>query len=206
MTNVMTMLRDVAAGRGDVAFVDPPTRQKCQRAFERGVECTLNLQIKVDGRLTAWAQQYDDKTLQPAKARAYELPSISADESEDIVLLLMELPQPSERARTAIDAAAAWYEASKITGKRVATVTGPQYENGKDRVLVDDASAPPMWARFYDIDTNKPFFSSRDGVKRWAMSEISWERRNHYSWYGPWGKNVLDHYAQWKKRVSDEKK
>ena len=206
MTNVMTMLRDVADGRGDVSFVEPPVREKCRAAFNRGVECTLNLQIKINGKLTAWAQQYDDKTFRPAKARAYELPSISADESEDIAILLMDLPHPSDRVRTAIASVAGWYSASKITGKRVATVSGPQYENGKDRVLVDDPSAPPLWARFYDIESDKPFFVSRDGVKRDAMSEISWERRNHYSWYGTWGKNVLDHYADWKKRVGDETK
>lgn len=44
---------------------------------------------------TVWAQQYDHETLQPVKARAYELPGLSASESADIVMLLMRIKKPS---------------------------------------------------------------------------------------------------------------
>jgi pectinesterase len=205
MVNIMTLLRDIADAREDVTFIDSATREKCRSAFERGVACTLKLQIKTNGHLTAWAQQYDPKTLQPATARAYELPGISASESDDIVLMLMDLPHPDSQVQTAIESAVQWYRDSEITGKKFKVVTGPQYENGKDKLLVDDPSAPAIWARFYDLSSNRPFFCARDGIKRWKVSEISWERRNFYAWYGTWGSRVLEAYPKWKERVKDEK-
>src|SRR5204863_5374497 len=129
------------------------------------------------------------------------LPGITPDESAEIVLLLMSLDKPDERVRRAIDSAAEWFESTKILGKRVQVVTGAQYEKGKDKVVVDDPNAPPLWARFYDIETNKPFFCSRDGIKRDSMDQISHERRNGYSWYGAWGEKVEQAYPQWKQRI-----
>ena len=73
--------------------------------------------------------------------------------------------------RASIEAATAWFEASKILGKRWETVTGPQYEKGRDKQLVDDPAAPPLWARFYDLDTNRPLFCGRDGVKHGSVTE-----------------------------------
>jgi pectinesterase len=199
MTNVMRLLQEVFEAKTDFAFVSDADRQHARESFDRGVECILNCQIKVNGKLTAWCQQHDEVTLAPASARAYELPSITGGESSGIVLLLMNQPRQDERIRAAIDAAAAWYGSAKITGKRVQVVTGDQYEKGHDKVVVDDPSAPPLWARFYDLETGRPFFCSRDGVKRASLAEISWERRNGYAWYGNWGLKVEEAYAQWKK-------
>lgn len=49
---------------------------------------------------------------------------------------------------------------------------------GYDKVVVKDPSAPSLWARFYEIGTNKPIFCSRDGKPRETLAEISYERRN----------------------------
>lgn len=201
MTNVMRLLRDVAAGKDEFAFVDEATRSKSKAAFDRGVECILKSQIQRDGVLTGWCQQIDEKTLAPASARTYELPSISGDESAGIADLLMEIERPDARIRAAVEGVVAWYDQVKIVGKKVQNVTGPEYESGKDRKLVDDPSAPPIWARFYDIETNKPFFASRDGIKRDDYAAISWERRNKYSWFGNWGAKVAKDYVKWKARV-----
>jgi PelA/Pel-15E family pectate lyase len=201
MVNVMRLLRDVAAGKEGFSFVDTATREQCHAAFDRGVECILASQIKHDGKLTGWCQQHDEVTLAPTSARTYELPSISGSESAGIVVLLMELEKPDARTRTAIEGAIAWFESVKITGKKVANVTGSTYENGKDRQLVDDPDAPPIWGRFYDIETNKPFFASRDGIKRENYADISWERRNKYSWFGNSGSKALQAYEKWKTRA-----
>ena len=37
-----------------------------------------------------------------------------------------------------------------------------------------------MWARFYEIGTNRPIFSDRDGFAKHDLSEIGYERRNGY--------------------------
>ncbi|HVF97585.1 MAG TPA: pectinesterase family protein, partial [Flavisolibacter sp.] len=58
-----------------------------------------------------------------------------------------------------------------------------------------------IWARFYDIETNKPFFTGRDGIKRWDVSHIESERRNGYAWYGTWPQKLLEKdYPVWLKK------
>jgi PelA/Pel-15E family pectate lyase len=62
---------------------------------------------------------------------------------------------------------------------------------------VDDPSAEPLWARYYDIETNRPFFCGRDGVKKWSLAEIEPERRSGYAWLRPWGAKVMKEYGKW---------
>jgi PelA/Pel-15E family pectate lyase len=202
MTEVCRLMRDVGERDQDFRFVNENLRARCDAAYRRGIDCILQCQIVQKGVLTAWAQQHDEVTLKPAGGRTYELPAISGRESEDIVRLLMEIEKPDDRAKRAIAAAAAWYERSKITGKRLQVFRGPQYENGWDTQLIDDPSAPPIWARFYDVETNQPFFASRDGHRHDRLADVPWERRNLYSWFGQWGKHVAGEYADWKKRIT----
>jgi PelA/Pel-15E family pectate lyase len=93
MNRVLGLLQDVAHDK-DYAFVDSDRRAKAKEAFQRGVDLILKLQIKQDGKLTGWAQQYDPDTLQPGKARTYELPSLATDETVGIVRLLMSIDKP----------------------------------------------------------------------------------------------------------------
>ena len=73
---------------------------------------------------------------------------------------------------------------------------------GYDKVVVKDPSAPPLWARFYEIGTNKPIFCSRDGKPRETLAEISYERRNGYSWLTDCPSRLLTRdYPAWKRRV-----
>jgi pectinesterase len=201
MIGVMDLLKDIVEGKPEVTFVSDEDRQRAAAAFEKGVECILNSQIKRDGKLTAWCEQVDEVTLAPAKARSYELPSISGDESAGITVLLMRIEKPDARVRDAIEAAVAWYDVSKIPGKRYEKVIDA---NGKvvDRVLKDDPTSV-VWARFYEIDTNKPFFCSRDGIKHDSLSDVTQERRAGYAWYGNWGEKLPQAYAKWKQRVGN---
>jgi pectinesterase len=57
-----------------------------------------------------------------------------------------------------------------------------------------------IWARFYEIGTNRPFFCDRDGIKKYHLNDIGSERRNGYSWYGNWGAGVAKAYDAWKKK------
>src|SRR5690606_25857918 len=77
MGAVMALLKDIAAGRDDFAFVAPERRQAAQASFDRGLECILATQIVIDDRLTGWCAQHHRETLAPVLARSYELPSIS---------------------------------------------------------------------------------------------------------------------------------
>jgi len=50
-------------------------------------------------------------------------------------------------------------------------------------VIVEDLAAPPLWARFYEIGTNRPIFCGRDGIIKYTLAGIEHERRIGYSWY-----------------------
>jgi PelA/Pel-15E family pectate lyase len=195
MTRLLGELKDIGAGGAPYVFVDAGRREKAKAAFDKGIGCILKCQIVVDGKLTGWCAQHDEVTLKPAGGRAYELPSISGGESADIAVLLMGIASPDDRVKTAIEGAYAWYEAAKIEGKKSVAVTGA--DGKRDRVLQDSPGAV-TWARFYDLETGKPFFSGRDGKKVWSMAEVEQERRTGYSWYGPWGERVEREYKKWK--------
>jgi hypothetical protein len=51
------------------------------------------------------------------------------------------------------------------------------------------------------ISTNRPIFCSRDGVIRYKLSEISYERRNGYGWYTDRPGDLLNkRYPAWQKK------
>ncbi|HSM49636.1 MAG TPA: pectate lyase, partial [Draconibacterium sp.] len=74
-----------------------------------------------------------------------------------------------------------------------------------DRRVVSDPIARPLWARFYDLENNRPFFCDRDGIKKYSLEEIGYERRNGYSWYSDSAQKILDNYVKWKKKLIREK-
>jgi pectate lyase len=192
MVRLLELLREVATADG-MKFVDPGRRRAAQAAFDRGIACILKCQIVVRGTPTVWCAQHDEVTLAPAAARSYELPSLSGSESAGILRLLMSLEKPSPEVIRAVKAGAAWFETAQLKGLKIVKVAG-------DRKVVEDPTAPPLWARFYEIETNQPFFCGRDGVKKHHLSEIEAERRNGYAWYGTWGESVAKTYAKWPHR------
>lgn len=192
MARLLNFLREVAAA-APYGFLESTERKSAQDSFDRGIQCILKCQIKVQGKLTAWCAQHDELDYSPRPARTYELVSLSGSESAGILLLLMSLDSPSPEVRQAIKAGADWFAASKLTGIRVVKTDG-------DRRVVKDPAAPPLWARFYEIESNRPFFCGRDGVKKYDLAEIEKERRNGYSWYGNWGERVQLGYAKWKEK------
>lgn len=189
MVRLLEFLRDSA----DYKVLDPPRKTKAAAAFGRGVDCILKCQILIGGKPTVWCAQHDEVTFAPAKARDYELPSLSGSESAGIVRFLMSLDKPSPDVIRAVKGGVEWFEAAKITGYRYG-------KSGKDRVLEMDAGAPPLWARFYDLETGKPFFCDRDGIKKNSVDQIGAERRNGYAWYGNWGESVAKDFAKWRHR------
>jgi PelA/Pel-15E family pectate lyase len=96
----------------------------------------------------------------------------------------MSLEKPSPEVIKAIDAVCRWYERSKITGIRTVKRDG-------NPIVVPDPNAPPMWARYYEIGTNRPILCGRDGVVKYDISQIEAERRNGYGWLGYWGDKLL---------------
>lgn len=198
MINALNILWDVAYKSSGFEAVDNSLQKPSEAAVKNGIGCILKTQVMVNGKLTAWCAQHDRKTLLPVKARAFELISLSGAETVGIVEFLMKVQNPSEEIKKSVTAAVQWLESAKIQGYKYEDVTDKAQPGGKDRVIVPDA-ASVIWARFYDIDTNKPFFSGRDSKKKWSVTEIEIERRTGYAWYGTWPAGLLaEGYPKWK--------
>lgn len=201
MTGVLELLRDIARQKAPYGWVDAERRSKAARAVEKGTECILETQVVVNGRRTVWCAQHDEVTLQPASARAYEHVSLSGHESVGIVRFLMDIDPPGERVKQAIESAASWFEQSRLEGIRWLRRPSSASVDGFEYAVVADAAAGPLWARFYEIGTNRPIFSGRDGVLRYNVAEIEEERRNHYRWYVDTPTRLLaEEYPSWRKK------
>ncbi len=200
MIGAMSVLRDIACKKPEYAFVGEDRRRRAEKAVQKGVECILNCQIVADGKKTAWCAQHDEKTFAPRKARSYELPSISGAESVGIVRFLMSIDNPDPEIIEAVQSAVAWFDRVRLTGIRQSNKPDESLEGGYDKVIVKDATAPPIWARFYQLRTNRPIFCGRDGEVKYHLAEIEHERRTNYSWYGYWPAELLTKdYPDWQK-------
>lgn len=192
MVNILTLLRALAAGQKEFAFVSAADRARAAAAVTRGLHCILATQIIVQGRLTVWCQQHDSLTLAPTSARNYEMPSQSSGESAGLALFLMELPNPSPEVVTAVHAAAAWFQ--KTVLQDVIFKPAP---DDSGRRLVAAPGATPMWPRYAEIGSDRPLFGDRDKTIHDDVNQISKERRNGYAWFGDGPKRALDLYRTW---------
>jgi len=66
---------------------------------------------------------------------------------------------------------------------------------------VADPGAPGLWARYYEIGTDRPLFGDHDDEVHRKFSDISVERRTGYAWYGSWPEDVLRAYPAWKREL-----
>jgi len=192
MVNILQFLGEVARGDGGFAFLPAEARTRATAAIQRGVACILACQIKVDGHRTVWCQQHDALTLAPASARNYEMPSQSGSESDDIMLYLMAVPNPSPEIVAAVHAAAGWFKKTEL--RDVAFRPAP---DGSGRALLAAPGAHGLWARYYQIGTDLPLFGDRDKSIHDHVEEISKERRNGYSWFNNGPDRALESYAKW---------
>lgn len=195
MIGVLKLLREVAKKKEDYLFVDEDRRAKAENAVEKAMPILLKTQVEINGKKTVWAAQYDEVTLKPAAARKFEPVSLTAGESVGIVRFLMLDGNPSPEKIDAIESAVRWFRENKIEGIRW------ERKNGEN-IVIKDKNAPPIWARFYQIETMKPIFIGRDSVIRYDVSEIEAERRNGYAWYVSEPNKLLNEdYPKWKEKI-----
>ena len=197
MVNVLTVLREAARGREPYAFVDAARRAQAAAAVEKGIACILHSQVKQQGRRLAWCAQHDEFNFLPAWARNFEPPSLSGGESAGIARFLMGVEHPSPEVIAAIEGAVAWFQAVAIRGVSVDNHPGP--DGQKDRHVVGNPAGPVLWARFYELGTNRPIFLGRDKVVRYDFNEIERERRTGYKYLGDWPADLLaQDYPRWR--------
>ncbi|MCD2518411.1 pectate lyase [Massilia sp. G4R7] len=191
MVRVVTLLNDVADGRGDFAFVPAPAREEARAAVGRAVAMFLAAQQRsVDGRLTGWGQQHDTLTLALVGARNFEPASLASAESASVLQFLMRQPDPSPALREAVHGGVAWLRAAALRD-----VAWKQTPNG--RQLAPAPGAPAIWARYYDAQTLKPIFGDRDRSIHDDVNELQVERRNGYAWFGAVPAKAIERYAAW---------
>lgn len=119
-----------------------------------------------------WAQQYD-AGLKPAWARAFEPPAWSSLSTVRNLHTLMDLHLETgeERFLTPIPAALGWLERSQLR--------------------------EGVWARLYEVGTNRPLYGDRDRKLHYTLEEISEERRRGYAWQGGFGvRGAAGRYAR----------
>ncbi len=209
MMGILNMFQDVLDRKPQWDWLDDARRTAAKSVVERAIGCILRCQIEVDGVKTGWCQQHDEKTFAAASARTFELASICPQETAEICRFLMRQKHPSAELVAAVDAAVKWMAGVQLHGIRVERVPAPKEEFLRHRANFDvvvkaDETAKPIWARHYEIGTNRPIFAGRDAVKRYALSEIERERRTGTLWYGNWPASLLaDEYPAWRKSLGD---
>lgn len=190
IVNVLALLRDViGTGTHGSPFVPAPVLARVTAAEARGVGCILDSQVTVRGVRTVWGQQHDPLTLLPTSARSYELAGLSGRESASIMRFLMDVPQPSDAVVAAVHAAADWFKAHQLTGYDY------DYLEGR----TENPSAAPIWARLTEVETDRPIFANRDGVKLYDWTQLT-DRRSGYAWYGREPATALREYEKWARK------
>ena len=218
MAQALELTRDIAMGRPEFAFAGPARRNAAAEAMRKGIGCVLKCQVVLDGKRTVWCQQHDEKDFRPRGARAFEPAALTAGESVRVVRFLMSIEPPGREVIRAVQGAAAWLNGpAKLTGLRFVDLRGQQYPKGRDRVIVQDSAAKPIWARLYYLGTlggsrwklvdpvrlNQPIFGDRDYKVYDALHKISHERRTGYSWYGHYPARLLaEDYPRWQRKWS----
>ncbi|MDB4916264.1 MAG: glycosyl hydrolase family 88 [Gemmatimonadetes bacterium] len=182
---ILATLDDVAAGK--VSIASPDERDKAARSAKRGVACLVNAQVVVNGKRTVWGQQYDPITLAVVRARSYELPGLAGRESASIMTYLMSLPTRDTRVVYAIYSAADWFRGHAMTGVRYDAANG---------FRTDSSNRSLLWARLTDIETGKPIFANRDGIKLFDWDKLT-DRRTGYAWFGTEPAAALKRFDEW---------
>ncbi len=189
MASALTVLHNAVESKSPFTgnIFSDSDRNAMKTAVSQGVDYILKSQWRQNGVLTVWCAQHGAYDYAPKMARAYELESLSGSESVEIAAFLMTQPQ-TPAVEAAVKAALAWFRSPNTI------LEDYRYDkNVEEKIVYSPGSR--MWYRFYDLNTNRGFFSDRDSRKVYDLMQISEERRNGYSWGGDYGERLLS-YAQ----------
>jgi PelA/Pel-15E family pectate lyase len=208
MIRIMQVLQHIAQNEPYYSFVNNEFRKEVNNAYQKGIDCILKCQIVENEKPTVWCQQHDNITLKPVGARTFELPSKASSESAEIVRLLTHVKNPNAEIVNAVKNAVAWFQKVEIKDTRIKTIPAKDvvykfHEAKFDKIVVTDSTAPPIWTRYYELETDRPMFANRDGKKVYHLSDVSRERRTGYAWYGYWPEKIISvEYPAWLKKIS----
>jgi PelA/Pel-15E family pectate lyase len=151
-------------------YDDPRYMDSVKRCIE------FYLRSQLPAPQTAWAQQYDE-ALRPAWARKFEPPAVTGGESAGNMLLLLDMyiEFGDQRYLDAVGRAVNWYRRARIGGTE---------EQG-------------VWARFYELGTNKPLYFTRTYELVYTDDDLP----VHYSFKSNYG---VDARIQYYEQIRDQ--
>lgn len=186
--NIMIFLKEMQTKEFSGLFTVKELKSAKQK-FGLGLNFIQNSQIRHKGKFQGWAQQYDPETFKPKKGRAYEMVAIATKETVSILDFLSSLEDLDFSFQQQVKQGKEWILSVAIKG----IAWGKKTNRGLPIVAEDSR----IWARFYEIGSNRAVFSGRDGIIKYSIAKIEVERRTEYSWYGNWGQKL---------RLSDSRK
>jgi PelA/Pel-15E family pectate lyase len=207
MIGIMNVLHRIIQNDPAYLFIGGSLKEKVRSAFDKGIQCILKCQIMENGKISVWCQQHDNIDYHPRDARKFEPAAICNCESSDIVLLLMSIDNPGKDVINSIQNAVKWFDESKIMGIKVKMINAPYVKyyyhvTGKDKIVVKDPFAPPIWTRYYELGSHRPLFSNRDSKPVYSLADVDRERRTGYRWYVYDPQKVLNKYLSWQKKYA----
>ncbi len=108
----------------------------------------------------------------------------------------MKIEEPSAEVIASVEGAVQWLGKVQMTGWRTDEVKNA--DGRRERRLIADPKAPPLWARFYELKTDRPLYLDRDSEFGYDYNAISYERRSGYTYHGTWAQSILDkEYPRW---------
>lgn len=140
-------------------------RPEYLQAARRGGEFILRAQMPEPQPV--WAQQYNTR-MEPAWARKFEPPSVTGGESVGACRTLIDLYLTTGDAKylNAVAPAVRWYRRSSI--------------------------APGKWARFYELQTNRPLYFTKTYLLTYQDNELP----THYSFQSSYGVESMIRYYE----------
>ncbi len=219
MVGVLTALNE--AKSKEYAFIPNELRTRIELSLLKGIEYILRTQIVQGGIHTGWAAQYDSN-FNATTGRLYELTAIDTSVTSDVIRFLMKDEVPSSNVISSVISSVKWLRSVKIRNtimekiysfeklKPLITFTR---ESGNEKrslrvhkgrgfdykiVKKNGKNVRPIWARLYSITGSQPIFGDSDGNLFFHLSDIDYERRTGYRWYGYWPARVIDkEYMKW---------
>lgn len=194
MVNLLRLIKEVAEDKGDMeAIVENTVADKAKTAYDKGVQCILDCQVRDDdGKRTFWCAQHDPQTLEPAYGRPHEFPSYSGAEGARVLEFLMEIENPSVEVKESVIAAVEWLQAHKIPNKKVVDI---KEGNTVVNRVVQDAPGEDMWGRFIQLGGTLADKVYADMIGKLANSKrtmtIDGKKVTFY-----YGQNVRDSYKK----------
>lgn len=172
MTGVLGLLLDIVVNKGGYyTFLQGLGEElDLESVYLRGIDCVLRTQLtRANGELGIWAQQHDHETLKPVWARSYEVPAYATSESVGVIKLL-------QRHLVYYD------ENAANIGHRIRLAIA----------FLRQLRLPDgRWARFYDLETEKPIFANRGRKIVHSIEDVEPERRDGYGWFNDAARSLM---------------